>query len=119
MLRAALWLCGLGFLPVSDAASIRTDWAFAWDPHPQAAVIDHFDLEICIPTAGCTITHIPGGTTTQVRNVIVSAIPPGDGTAVLRACTAKNECSANSNIVTLDRSAPLPPTHPQIGDVWH
>ncbi len=98
---------------LATAAQPRDLWSFAWDPHPQAALIDHFDLEICLPTADCTVAHIPGGTTTKVSDIVIADTPPGAGTAVLRACPKTGACSANSNTVVLDRSAPLPPTQPQ------
>lgn len=98
----------------SHAASVREYWGFAWDAHPQATQIDHFDLEICLPSQ-CLLTRINGGTTTTVQDVRIAPDLPGNGTAVLRACTATGACSGNSNPVPIDRTPPPPPIQAQ----WH
>lgn len=98
----ALWLTLVGVLP-ARAASVRTYWDFAWDPHSQASLVDYFVLQICI-SLHCESTTVPGGTTTLVRRVFVNPALNGNGTAVLRACDAKNNCSGDSNTVELDRT---------------
>lgn len=100
----------LGLLPaLAPAAQPRERWSFAWDAHPQAAQVGYFELEIRVPPK-TWITRIPGGATTAVRDVLVPASVPGNGTAVLRACRPTGECSPNSNVVALDRTPPQPPT---------
>lgn len=94
---------------LAAAAQPRVLWSFAWNPHPQAAIVEYFELEICLPT-GCAITRIPEGSVTTVRDVRIPPTVTGNGTAVLRACAAALGCSGNSNLVEIDRSPPLPPT---------
>lgn len=91
------------------AAQPRERWGFAWDPHPQAALVEYFELEICL-SSGCAITRIPGGTATTIRDVRIPPTVSGNGTAVLRACAAALGSSGNSNTVMIDRTPPLPPT---------
>ncbi|MER2529291.1 MAG: hypothetical protein ABTR07_15310 [Candidatus Competibacter denitrificans] len=98
----------------SLAASVREHWGFAWDAYPQAALVDHFDLEICLP-GQCLLTRINGGTTTTVRDIRIPPELPGNGQAVLRACTATGGCSGNSNAVFVDRTPPPAPTD----GAWH
>lgn len=100
----------LGLLPaLAPAARLGERWSFAWDAHPQAAQVGYFELDIRLP--GKLIRErIDGGTKTAVRDVLVPASVPGDGTAVLRACRPNGECSADSNVVALDRTPPQPPT---------
>jgi hypothetical protein len=94
---------------LAAAAQPRVLWSFAWDSHPQAALVEYFELELCLP-AGCTIARIPGGSATTVRDIRIPPTVAGNGTAVLRACAAALGCSGNSNTVTIDRTPPLPPT---------
>jgi hypothetical protein len=93
------------------AASVRERWSFAWDPHPQADQVGYFDLEICVPSR-CEITRIVGGTSIGIQDVLVDPGIPGNGIAVLRACTPSRVCSGNSNAVDLDRTPPPAPSRP-------
>lgn len=110
MTRARSLALALGLLPaLAPAAQPRERWGFAWDAHPQAAQVGYFELDIRLP--GKLIRErIDGGTKTAVRDVLVPASVPGDGTAVLRACRPTGQCSGNSNVVALDRTPPQPPT---------
>jgi hypothetical protein len=91
------------------AAKPRERWGFAWNPHPQAAEVGYFELQIDVPGKRYII-RINGGIATETRGVLLPAAIPGDGIAVLRACRPTGECSGNSNAVFLDRTAPQPPT---------
>ncbi len=94
---------------LATAAKVRERWGLAWDAHPQAAQVGYFELDIQLP--GKLIREkISGGTATEIRDVLVPINIPGNGIAVLRACSPTGECSANSNAVTLDRTPPQPPT---------
>lgn len=93
---------------VALAAQSRERWSFAWNPHPQAAEVDHFDLEITT-NARIWIVRVAGGTATTVRDVLIDPAIAGNASAVLRACRANNECSANSNRVEIDRTPPRSP----------
>lgn len=109
MTRARPLALALGLLPaLAPAARLGERWSFAWDAHPQAAQVGYFELDIRLP--GKLIRERIGGATTAVRDVLVPASVPGDGTAVLRACRPTGECSADSNAVALDRTPPQPPT---------
>lgn len=96
-------------LPIAATADQpRARWSFAWDSHPQAAVVDHFELEVMTNTR-TWIVRVVGGTVTMVRDVFIDPALAGNASAVLRACRANNECSANSNRVDIDRTPPRPP----------
>lgn len=96
-------------LPIAAiAAQPRERWSFAWDPHPQASEVDHFELEVMTNTR-TWIVRVVGGTVTMVRDVFIDPTLAGNASAVLRACRANNECSANSNRVEIDRTPPSPP----------
>lgn len=93
---------------VAMAAQPRERWSFAWDTYSQAAEVDHFELEINTNTR-TWIVRVVGGTVTMVRDVFIDPTLAGNASAVLRACRAKNECSANSNRVEIDRTPPSSP----------
>lgn len=93
---------------VAMGAQPRDRWAFAWDPHPQASEVDHFELEINANTR-TWIVRVVGGNVTTVRDVFIDPALAGNASAVLRACRANNECSANSNRAEIDRTPPSPP----------
>jgi len=93
---------------VAMAAQPRERWSFAWGPYPQAAEVDHFELEINTNTR-TWIVRVAGGNATTVRDVFIDPAIVGNASAVLRACRANNECSANSNRVEIDRTPPSPP----------
>lgn len=96
-------------LPIAAmAAQPRERWSFAWDPHSQASEVDHFELEITT-NARTWIVRVAGGNATMVRDVFIDPALAGNASAVLRACRANNECSANSNRVEIDRTPPSPP----------
>ena len=94
---------------LATAAKVSERWGFAWDAHPQAAQVGYFELDIKLP--GKLIREkISGGTATEIRDVLVPVTIPGNGIAVLRACSPTGECSGDSNAVALDRTPPQPPT---------
>lgn len=96
-------------LPIAAmAAQPRERWSFAWDPHSQASEVDHFELEINTNTR-TWIVLVAGGNATTVRDVFIDPALAGNASAVLRACRANNECSANSNRAEIDRTPPSPP----------
>ncbi len=105
MVMGALALSAAGS---AGAQTINNPWSFAWDPHPEAAKVAYFELEICVGGA-CKTTEIPGGTATGARDIAVDPALQGDGTAVARACDARRTCSADSNTVALDRTPPQAP----------
>lgn len=95
-------------LPIAAmAAQPRERWAFEWDPHQQAAEIDHFELEIMTNTRTWIVRM--GGNATTVRDVFIDPALAGNASAVLRACRANNECSTDSNRAEIDRTPPSPP----------
>lgn len=93
----------------AHAEQIRSHWSFGWDPYPDAARAGYYELLICVPPH-CWLTRVDGGQNLGISRVYVDPAIPGNGTAVVRACLPSAECSANSNIVTLDRTSPQPPT---------
>lgn len=94
---------------LSYSGKVRESWKLAWDPHPQSAEVDHFILYVSKDSALYKTVRIVGGTKTTVDNVIIPTTETGTFTAVLRACRANEECSADSNRVTFDRTAPNAP----------
>lgn len=99
----------LGVSHLAISAMVRELWAFGWDPHPQAPVVAYFELELDRDLAKWKVIKVVGGTAIQLRDVFLAASEPGNFTAVLRACRANGECSANSNRVVLDRIVPHAP----------
>jgi len=85
----------------------RERWSFAWDAHPQAAQVSYFVLQIDVQSQRW-LYRIPSGTATTVRGIAIDPTIAGDGSAVLRACTAADICSADSNRVVIDRTPPQP-----------
>ena len=104
-MRRAFLLCILPSL--AWAAQPRERWSFAWDAHPQAAQVSYFVLQIDVQSQRW-LYRIPSGTATTVRDIAIDPTLPGDGSAVLRACTAADICSADSNRVVIDRTPPQP-----------
>lgn len=104
-MRRAFLLCLLPSLVWG--AQPRERWSFAWDAHPQAAQVSYFVLQIDAQSQRW-LYRIPSGTATTVRDIPIDPTLAGDGSAVLRACTAADVCSADSNRVVIDRTPPQP-----------
>ena len=104
-MRRAFLLCLLPSL--AWGAQPRERWSLAWDAHPQAAQISYFVLQIDVQSQRW-LYRIPSGTATTVRDIPIDPTLAGDGSAVLRACTAADICSADSNRLVIDRTPPQP-----------
>ena len=104
-MRFAFLLCL--FPALAFGAQPRERWSFAWDAHPQAAQISYFVLQIDVQSQHW-LYRIPSGTATTVRDIPIDPTLAGDGSAVPRACTATEVCSADSNRVVIDRTPPQP-----------
>ena len=104
-MRRAFLLCLLPSL--AWGAQPRERWSFEWDAHPQAAQVSYFVLQIDVHSQRW-LYRIPSGTATTVRDIPIDPTLAGDGSAVLRACTAADICSADSNRVVIDRTTPQP-----------
>lgn len=92
---------------LATAAQPRERWSFAWDAHPQATQVSYFVLQIDVQSQRW-LYRIPSGTATTVRDIAIDPAIVGDGSAVLRACTAADVCSADSNRLVIDRTPPQP-----------
>ena len=108
-MRWVFLIIALFIFQSSHAVQLKTTWGFSWDAYPTPEAISYFILQIDSDSEILATYKIDGGTSTKISNVIVPSDVTGTITAVIRACNLAGMCSANSNRVTLDRTAPDAP----------
>jgi len=100
----------MSLVSLVPASQVQTQWALAWDHHPQASEIQFFILHIMQDSNALFDVQINGGNSTHVENVEIASGLNGIMTAALVACRSITDCSGPSNVVVFDRTAPNAPT---------
>ena len=100
----------MSLVSLVPASQVQTQWALAWDHHPQASEIQFFILHIMQDSNPLFDVRINGGDSTHVENVEIASGLNGIMTAALVACRSITDCSGPSNVVVFDRTAPNAPT---------
>ena len=108
-MKRILLISALFIFQSSHAEQLRTVWGFSWDTYSKPETAAYFILQVDRDSEVLATYKIDGGTSTEVSNVIVPSDVTGTITAVVRACDSAGKCSANSNRVVLDRTAPDAP----------
>jgi len=90
----------------ANAAKLQNRVSVRWGPYQDAARATHYVLSCCSPT-GCETLQIDGGSAIAATMTLKATVP-GDASCSLVACDAAG-CSAPSNTVKMDRTAPARP----------
>ena len=62
----------MSLVSLVPASQVQTQWALAWDHHPQASEIQFFILHIMQDSNALFDVQINGGNSTHVEKVVIS-----------------------------------------------